>query len=73
MSFFGRRFLGGYSLIAVTGALTSSAMAAGRHCGWDSAFCFHGAPAPVAGAGLPVLAAIGIAFLLVRRFRRKAQ
>jgi drug/metabolite transporter (DMT)-like permease len=33
----------------------------------------HGAPGPIAGAGLPIVAAVGFgAYWLVRRYRRKS-
>jgi len=72
MSSHGNVFLGGFSAIAATVFSASSAMAAGGPviCKF---FCFHGAPAPVVGAGLPMLAAAGVAILLVRRFQRKAR
>jgi len=32
---------------------------------------YHGAPGPIAGAGLPILAAGYAAYWLIRRYRRK--
>jgi hypothetical protein len=58
------RVLAGLALVAITIALA----------GADSAFAGPsplGAPGPIAGAGLPILAVGFGAYWLVKRFRRK--
>lgn len=71
MGLLDKTLIGGLtSGVALTAIASESWAAAAAHgC---RIFCFHGAPAPVAGAGLPMIVAAGVAFLLIRRFRRKA-
>jgi hypothetical protein len=32
---------------------------------------YHGAPGPIAGAGLPILMIVGVGYWAIRRYRRK--
>ena len=41
----------------------------GGHC---EDWCFHGAPGPVVGTGLPAVIAIGAVLFMAYRLRRKA-
>lgn len=72
MGLFQKSLIGGLTSGAALTAFVSESWA-GAPAPFCRFFCFHGAPAPVAGAGLPVLLAAGVAFLLIRRFQPKAQ
>ena len=58
--------------IALAASTVLSASAWAERLGCNS-LCFHGAPGPVVGAGLPAVIGIGAVLLIVSRFRRKAQ
>jgi hypothetical protein len=59
---------------AFLAALCLPALADGNKSGWDNPNNPHyrGAPGPIAGAGLPILAVGYGAYWLVRRYRRKS-
>jgi len=65
---------------ALVGSVTSGvALTAFASTSWAASMpsgckilCFHGAPAPVAGAGLPLVIAAGLLYFLVRRGQRSA-
>ena len=66
---------------ALVGAVTSSvALTAFASTSWAASttsfcrvFCYHGAPAPVAGAGLPLVVAAGAMLFMIRRAGRNAR
>ena len=55
------------SAVALPGAAWAATLGCNSLCHW------HGAPAPVAGAGLPIVLIAGAALLIANRVRRRAQ
>ena len=67
------RLLNGIAFVAAVLALVGAVDPVFAACPTAVGCGVHGAPGPIAGAGLPIVAVAIAAYWLVRRYRQKSQ